>query len=468
MTIMRYRARRAIAAVAAATVALVAGACNVNEELLEPQQPGVIGPEDVGNATGAEALRIGALQQLSFVTGGGTTIWSSAGTLADEWKSGDTFFQTDETDRRTIPTNNSQVSGQYSNAQVARGHARTALLALKKYSPDKPANIAQMYFALAFIELNLNEMFCNGIPFGFTEAGIPSYTQPLTNKDGFALVIARLDTGLALVSTAIDPFSVSIRNAILIAKARALLDADLANAPQAAGLVPASAVPTSYAWNLTYSTTAGDNGPYGMNGVAASSRYVISDSFDFFNGQLNVVKNALPFASARDPRLPVLGSTSGTQKAIDAYTSWVGSAVWADRTAPVPLVTGIDARLIEAEAKLQANDVPGMMAILNALRTSPQTLGKLAVPAMATLATPATRDGAIDLFFREKAFWVFGRGQRLGDLRRLVRQYGRTQDQVFPIGNYYKSGTYGTDVNLPVTDNELTNPNFKGCIDRKA
>jgi len=27
---------------------------------------------------------------------------------------------------------------------------------------------------------------------------------------------------------------------------------------------------------------------------------------------------------------------------------------------------------------------------------------------------------------------------------------------------------FSTDVNLPVPDAELTNPNFKGCIDRKA
>jgi hypothetical protein len=134
----------------------------------------------------------------------------------------------------------------------------------------------------------------------------------------------------------------------------------------------------------------------------------------------------------------------------------------------VTLVNGVDARLIEAEAKLQANDIAGMMSILNALRTTPQTLGKLAVPAMAALPTPATREDAISLLFRERAFWQFGRGERLGNLRRLIRQYGRSQDQVFPTGQYFKSGTYGTDVNLPVTDNEQTNPNFKGCIDRNA
>jgi hypothetical protein len=133
------------------------------------------------------------------------------------------------------------------------------------------------------------------------------------------------------------------------------------------------------------------------------------------------------------------------------------------------LVSGIDARLIEAEAKLNANDIAGMMTILNALRTSAQKLGNLSVAAMAAIATtPATKDAAVTLFFREKAFWTFGRGQRLSDERRQVRQYGRTQDQVFPVGSFFKGASYGTDVNFPVTDNEKTNPQFAGCIDRKA
>lgn len=358
------------------------------------------------------------------------------------------------------------MSGQYQNAQVARGHARTAIGALRKHSPERVAHIAQMYFALGFIELNLNEHFCNGIPFGFTEEGVPNYVAPISNRDGFALAIARFDSGLTLVATiaASDVFGTSVKNGLLVAKARGLVD--LARFAEAATTV--SGVPTSFSWNLTYSVTAGDNGPYLMNGIPASSRYVISDSFDFFNGQLNVVKNALPFASARDPRVPVLGSTTGTQKGIDAYTSWVGSAVWTDRSAPVTLVNGVDARLIEAEARLQANDIAGMMTVLNALRTAPQRLGKLDVPAMAALATPATREDASSLLFRERAFWQFGRGQRIGNLRRSIRQYSRPQDQVFPVGQYSKSGTYGSDVNLPVTDNEQTNPNFKACIDRNA
>ena len=63
------------------------------------------------------------------------------------------------------------------------------------------------------------------------------------------------------------------------------------------------------------------------------------------------------------------------------------------------------------------------MTILNALRGAMQTIGSFKTTAMATLATPASKDAAVTLFFREKAFWTFGRGQRLGDERRLIRQY---------------------------------------------
>ena len=53
-------------------------------------------------------------------------------------------------------------------------------------------------------------------------------------------------------------------------------------------------------------------------------------------------------------------------------------------------------------------------------------------------------------------------------MRRLIRQYGRTQAQVFPVGQFFKGGSYGTDVNFPVTTDETPNPNWKGCIDRNA
>ncbi len=66
------------------------------------------------------------------------------------------------------------------------------------------------------------------------------------------------------------------------------------------------------------------------------------------------------------------------------------------------------------------------------------------------LATPGNVDDAVDQLFAERAFWLFATGHRLGDMRRLIRQYGRDPETVFPTGDWFKGGlTYGTDVNLP-------------------
>jgi hypothetical protein len=459
-----YRARQASLPSLVLALLLSSGSCShLKDQLLDPQQPGVIGPSSVGSAIGAEALVVGALQSLSSATGGSTSMWSAGGTLTDEWMSGDTFFQTDDKDRRAVPAGSSSTSPW---PQQTRGYAIDAVNALKQYEPTATAKIAQMYFIEGWIEMDISEHFCNGSPFGTTINGVPQYTKQLTNVEAYTMALAHFDSALTAVGNASDALSVSVKNSILVAKART--QRDLAQFAAAAATV--ATVPTSFAWNLTFSATTGDNGPYGMNAPTANPRYVVGDSFDMVNGVKTLLKNALPFASANDPRVPVVGKTDATSpKASDGITTLVYHQVWGlNRSASVPLVTGIDARLIEAEGKLQANDIPGMMAILNSLRASPQQLGNLAVPAMTPLATPATRDAAIDLLFREAAFWTFGRGQRLGNLRRLVRQYSRLQENVFPDGPFHKGGVHGTDVNFSIPDAEFTNPNYTGCLDRKA
>jgi len=350
------------------------------------------------------------------------------------------------------------VQGAYNSLQQSRGFTKTAIEKLQQYTPEGKGNIGQMYFTLAFEEMSLAENFCNGIPLSYTTDGVPEYGPPLTNDSIFRRAVAHYDSALVLAA-ATDAAKTSIRQGALIAKARTLVD--LGQFAGAAALVPTTAVPTSYQWLLTFDQTTGDNQIWSLNNSAG--RYTVSDSFDV----TGVIKNALPFVSAKDPRVPVIPSPS--TKPFDGSTPLLVQQIWANRSDGAPLVSGIDARLIEAEAKLSAGDYAGMLTILNALRTTSQTIGVYRVPVMTALATtPATKDAAINLFFREKAFWTFGRGQRLPDERRLVRQYGRSQDQVFPVGSFHKGDTYKSDVNLPVPDAELTNPNFKGCLDRKA
>jgi len=64
--------------------------------------------------------------------------------------------------------------------------------------------------------------------------------------------------------------------------------------------------------------------------------------------------------------------------------------------------------------------------------------------------------------FRERAFWMYLTGHRLGDLRRLVRQYGRGEESVYPTGAYHKQGlTRGGQAALRVPQPEENNPKYQ-------
>jgi hypothetical protein len=286
----------------------------------------------------------------------------------------------------------------------------------------------------------------------------------------FQASVTSAASGLALIpATSTVAADLLVRRALLVTKARALIG--LGQIAEAAALVPTSAVPNTFTYDATFATSSGDNTLWSQ--PASQRRYTVGDSLEG-RGRNLFVKNAIPFFAAQDPRVPVRYTVSANGK--DTTISQDGlipsrtTTLWARSTA-TPVLNGLDARLIEAEGKLKANDFAGMMAIMNALRAAPPKLGEVQPTAMAALAVPTTLDAAINVYFREKAFWTFGRGQRLGDLRRLIRQYGRTQENVFPVGVHYRGGNYGVDVNLPVTQAEENNPELAGkpaCIDRKA
>ncbi|HEV8178254.1 MAG TPA: hypothetical protein VGP44_11290, partial [Gemmatimonadales bacterium] len=131
--------------------------------------------------------------------------------------------------------------------------------------------------------------------------------------------------------------------------------------------------------------------------------------------------------------------------------------------ASIPLADYVEAQLIIAEGELQASAFGAMTQRLNDLR---DLIG------LAPFADPADLVSATDLLFVERAFWLFATGHRLGDMRRLIRQYGRDPETVFPTGESFKGFTYGTDVNLPLPRREANNPNLPettdGCLNRDA
>jgi hypothetical protein len=465
----RYFTRLA-AAGALALMLVPLGACeSTRNQLLQADTPDIINPSTVTSPEAADALRVGALARVRATTAGGEGAWLLGTLLTDEWRSSDTFSQRNETDQRTIQESNGNTQGMYTALHQVRNSAREAINALTTYKPTPQWGIGQMYWAMGFAEMTLAQTFCNGIPLGDASTGVIDYTlpiyQPQTNAQVYAIAAAHMDTALTFLG-ATDATTTTIKNTVLITRARIMVD--LGQFAAAAALV--NPIPTTFSNTVvTFSLTSGDNQIWSLNNSA--KRWTMGDSLDF----LGRIINAIPYASSGDPRVKASGTTLGTSsqgRGFDGSTNLVTQGIWG-RSDPTFLVSGLDARLIEAEASLQAQDIPGMMGFMNALRTTSQTLGAVGGVAttsgvMAALPTPATQTDAVNLFFREKAFWQFGRGFRLDDSRRLIRQYNRTQDTVFPTGAAMKSGAYGTDVNHPVTTNEYNNPNFHGCLDRKA
>ncbi|WP_373065333.1 hypothetical protein [Gemmatimonas sp.] len=439
-------------------LAMSATACQeANNQFLNVVDPDIINPADVVSPEAAVAVANGAIATFRTTTGAGESTWLFGGLLADEWSTSSTFIQNDETDQRQIQEFNGSVTNMLRNLYRVRTRADQGIAALQAARPDARALIAEMYLARGYTEMQLASDFCNGVPIGNGNATPPEDGTPKSNQELFAIAAASLDSGLTFANGT-DAASVLMNRALRVTRGRVALGrGDFAGAGT---LV--TGVPTSFLYQHTFSANAGTNTIWGQG--ISSRRYSVGDSLEG-NARILLARNAIPFASARDPRLPVTIPTSGAVNGQDGQTYTRTTTMWGQFTA-VDVVNGIDARMIEAESALKAGNTTQWLAIHNALRAAPPKLAEIQPTAMAALVDPGTEAGRVSLHFREKAFWTFSRGQRLGDMRRLVRQYGRTVANVFPQGAHFKGGDYGGDVNLPVVTDERNNPNFKGCTDR--
>ena len=200
------RLRNAVGALAVTALPLVAGlaACGTKDSLLEATDPDIIDPNSVNSAEGAQALYFGALGRLRQATGGATgegSSWLFGGLLADEWSTSSTFVQNDETDQRSIQTNNGTVEGMFRDLARVRTSANQAINAMKEFRETEVARIAELYFARAFAEMQMASDFCNGIPLSNGTGEEIEFDKPRTGAEVFTAAIASADSGLALVAT---------------------------------------------------------------------------------------------------------------------------------------------------------------------------------------------------------------------------------------------------------------------------
>jgi hypothetical protein len=429
------------------------------DELLDVTDPDIINPADVRSAEGAEALRIGALARLNQATSGGESLLLLGGLLADEYRSGDTFTQRNEIDQRSVQTSNANLNTAYRVLHRARVTALQAANALREFAPDAESwKLAQMLFQAGYAEVLLAESFCSGIPLSIVMEGVEELAPGSPTTEVFERAVAHFDSALATLGDDTGGEFDLVRYAAQVGKGRALLNLDLAQEAAAA----VEGVPVDFELLQEHSATTRSNQIWALNNSAG--RWVVND------GEGSVAGVGINFVGAADPRVPTClggsaacvaaGATAPQPFDAQIYPTlrrWV-QLIWPVRESPVAIVTGIEASLIRAEAELHGSTPSAAIDTLNALRAL--------VAGLDPLTDPGTAAGREDLVFRERAFWLFGTGHRLGDMRRLMRQYDRPEASVFPTGPYLKGGVYGPDVNFPVTQAEENNPRFTGCIDR--
>lgn len=441
----------------AATLAVAVGgsavltACSTSD-LIEVETPDIIDPNDVQSAAGANAVRIGALARFIQATTGTESLLLLGGLFADEWVNGDTFIARHELDRRDVNVDNTFLTTASRNLNRARLSAEQAITLLAQWVPNAPGwQVAEMHFIQAYLVNLAAEHYCDGLVFSTVVDGVETFGSPITTAAAFERALGHANDGLARVTGATAD-DARVRNALRVTRGRILMNL---NRPAEAAVAVAE-VPTGFVYEHLHSPNTFDNATWWWNN--SQRRYSVSASEGV---------NGLDFATAQDPRVPVceapcpeVGVLSGTRD--DASQPLHVQLLWPNRESAVVLVDGIAARMIEAEAQLRAGDTPGMIITLNAARAT--------VDGLDPLDEPATEAASVDLLFRERAFWHFGRGQRFGDLRRLIRQYGRQDNTVLPTGAWHKAGgTYGSDLNIPIPFDELNNPNVTQlCINRDA
>jgi starch-binding outer membrane protein, SusD/RagB family len=458
------RLRRTVSAMSLAVAAagtLGLTACNPTD-VLEVHDPDIVNPADVQSAAGANGVRLGALGRLNAATSGGSSgsegLFLLSGLFADEWNNGDSFIARWEVDQRSITPQNNFLTDVDRLLQRTRVSASQAIGLLRQYDPNVPAaNVGEMYFVQAYVENAIGEHYCNGLVLSNIVDGVEQYGMPMSTSEAFERALAHADSGLALI-TGTSAADIRVRSALQIIKGRILLNLDR---PAEAALAVAG-VSTKYKYQMMHEAVKFDNAIWTYNNSAR--RYSVSSGEG---------TNGLNFATANDPRLPVCtggdvvckanGVTINQRDDKSAFPILV-QLVWPSRDSSVTIAGGVEARMIEAEAAYRAGAFPLMMQKLNQARSD---IGLAGLPA--TLTDPGTTAGRVDLIFRERAFWMFSTGHRVGDLRRLIKYYARSAESVFPTGAWHKGGSYGTNVNFPVPQAEETNPNVtigQTCTDR--
>lgn len=437
-------------------LALSLAACNT-DKLVDLTNPDLVTGDVARNTANLNELRNGAQYEFArALTGppgnnGTPGIIGISGLLADELWYSSTFTGMQDIDKRDVKTDNTNLLPVYQYLHRARNLSEQAAAAFDAVPERKnTADQAMLTNYAGYSYLFFAETFCSGVPFSTTD---------LNGQ----LVLGPGITTAAMLDSAINRFNLAMtrataagssdqENLARVGLGRALL----AKGDYAGAAAAVASVPDDFVYTVEYSpNTSGQyNGIY--QNITAEHRSSAATS-EGTNG-LHFFNRGPSGTNTIDPRVEIDSIANGSNS---LKTPVYQPVKYSELDSPVVLASGVEARLIEAEAALNKGTSNAYLTTLNALRAD---------AGMTPLVDPITAEARNRQFFSERAFWLYLTGHRLGDLRRMVRDYGFTQDQVFPTGQNIIGASYQTDVNFPIPFQEQNNPEFANgsCIDRNA
>jgi hypothetical protein len=438
---------------------LAIAACNPNAAL-RPKEKGVV--TTIG-ASALPGLYVGALNDF-------TIAWSGAGDGGNgshEGHVGLSSIFTDEmtslyldefTFRRALDTGqatpqNTQLGGIFNDLSASRHSAQLAAASFATLAPHDVGR-AEMLSIEGYTYILFAEMWCSGVPFGSLNetTGAPVYGQPVTTGGMDSIALALFDTASTLAAAdttteILGAYATSTTEILALSevgRARVLLDMGQFAAAQAAADSAVLNDPT-----LNYQMENSLNSPRQYNGVW---QYTFAD--DAWGAVDRKGGNGLDFESANDPRVLWVdghqnGSLGVTPSGLDTIYFQLK---YPTKESSATLSSATEATLISAEADLKAGNVGSWANKLNMLRANS---GLALPPLTADSTTLASPDMRVEVHFRERAFWLWLTGTRLGDLRRLIHQYGHNDFPANPT----------RDIRFSIPVSETNNPNFKQCKD---
>ena len=397
------RTRRAHRALGPMLLLLV-GACG----LLDTESPNTVEPGELDSPAGAEARRVGAIADFTFAKDGdgdlnlgrtdGQILLS--GLMTDEFVLSTTPPTEQEVDQRRVFENNSTLFDMYWYLHRARAAAENAAVALRQFSLDPDDD-----------ERDRRGVEPGRILLRLLRGGLllRGAVQP---PDGDTIAFGEPQTTTEIFNSAVE------RSTRRWPSRGSSTEEDQGTGNHLPrGRRKGARPPQSRKFHR--GGRRGGGGPDGLRLLQRARRRAAPDPERDLQllHRLSLVavgsgrRGGLPFRTAEDPRVPF---EDPEDVGLDGSTDQFILLKYDQPSTNVPVADGIEARLIEAEAALQAQDLGGMNTILNDLRT---------LQGLDPLAAPGSFDEGVDQLFSERAFWLFATGHRLGDLRRLIRQY---------------------------------------------